>query len=130
MIVNFPKLSYTASCSLIYKEVVSNYLQQCLKQCLSYLLDASKAFDRIHSGKYLLFYTSYIGSVYTEAVCVSWNNYIYIYIYLFINKLLIQLKESGYGCHLNGIYMGALAYADDITITFPSRRGVHEMLLV
>ena len=27
--------------------------------------------------------------------------------------LLLKLKESGYGCHLNGIYMGGLAYADE-----------------
>ena len=41
-----------------------------------------------------------------------------------------KLKESGYGCHLNGIYMGALAYADDITITCPSRRGLHKILVL
>ena len=39
--------------------------------------------------------------------------------YIYIDKLLLKLKESDYGCHLNGIYMGALAYADDITITCP-----------
>ena len=50
--------------------------------------------------------------------------------YIYIDKLLLKLKESGYGCHLNGIYIGALAYADDITITCPSRRGLHKMLLL
>ena len=49
---------------------------------------------------------------------------------MYIDKLLLKLKESGYGCHLNGIYMGALAYADDITITCPSRRGLHKMLVL
>ena len=49
---------------------------------------------------------------------------------IYIDKLLLKLKESGYGCHLNGIYMGALAYADDITITCPSRRGLHKMLVL
>ena len=37
---------------------------------------------------------------------------------------------GGCCCHLNGIYMGALAYADDITITCPSRRGLHKMLVL
>ena len=36
---------------------------------------------------------------------------------IYIDKLLLKLKESGYGCHLNEIYMGALAYADDIYIS-------------
>ena len=49
---------------------------------------------------------------------------------IYIDKLLLKLKESGYGCHLNGIYMGALAYADDITITCPSRRGLHKILVL
>ena len=31
------------------------------------------------------------------------------FLYIYIDKLLIKLKESGYGCYLNGIYMGALA---------------------
>ena len=34
--------------------------------------------------------------------------------------LLLQLRNSSYGCHLNGVYMGALSYADDITLIAPS----------
>ena len=40
----------TVLCSLMYKEVVSNYLQNG-SNVYSCLLDASKAFDRIHFGK-------------------------------------------------------------------------------
>ena len=32
--------------------------------------------------------------------------------------LLIRLKESGYGCHMNGHFMGVRSYADDITYIF------------
>ena len=42
----------------------------------------------------------------------------------------ILLKESGIGCHLNGTYCGALAYADDITISCPSRRGLNRLLYI
>ena len=46
-------------------------------------------------------------------------------------QVMIKIfKESGYDCHLNGIYMGVLAYADAITITCPSRRGLHKMLVL
>ena len=43
---------------------------------------------------------------------------------------MILLKKSGIGCHLNGTYCGALAYADDITISCPSRRGLNRILYI
>ena len=39
---------------------------------------------------------------------------------LYLDNLLISLKQSGISCHINGTYMGALGYADDITLTCPS----------
>ena len=36
-----------------------------------------------------------------------------IFFSIYIDSLLLQLRNSGYGCHLNGVYMGALFYADD-----------------
>ena len=47
---------------------------------------------------------------------------------IYIDPLLLQLRNSGYGCHLNGVYMGALSYADDITLIAPSIGGLNEML--
>ena len=38
---------------------------------------------------------------------------------LYIDPLLVQLSNSGYGCHIAGIYTGALSYADDITPLCP-----------
>ena len=31
---------------------------------------------------------------------------------LYIDPLLDRLRRSGYGCHIKGVYMGALSYAD------------------
>ena len=47
---------------------------------------------------------------------------------LCIDGLLIRLKKSGVGCHMNNIYMGALSYADDITISCPSLYGLSIVL--
>ena len=47
---------------------------------------------------------------------------------IYIDLLLLQLRNSGYGCHLNGVYMGALSYADDIRHITPSIGGLNEML--
>ena len=37
---------------------------------------------------------------------------------------------SGFGGHIKGVYMGALSYADDITIMCPSIGGLNEMLKI
>ena len=40
---------------------------------------------------------------------------------LYIDPLLVQLSNSGYGCHIAGVYAGALSYADDITLLCPMK---------
>ena len=47
---------------------------------------------------------------------------------LYLNNVLITLKQSGLGCHINGTYMGALGYADDSILTCPSLNGLNSML--
>ena len=47
---------------------------------------------------------------------------------MYIDNLLIKLKHSGYGCHVDNIFMGALSYADDITLLSPSLHGLNRML--
>ena len=47
---------------------------------------------------------------------------------LYMNSLLLQLKDSGFGCHIGNEFYGALAYADDVALLCPSRSGLQEML--
>ena len=47
---------------------------------------------------------------------------------LYLDNLLISLKQSGLGCHINGTYMEALGYTYDITLTCPSLYGLNYML--
>ena len=47
---------------------------------------------------------------------------------LYLDKLLIRLKNSNIGCSIKGCYTGALSYADDITLSCPSIRGLNRML--
>ena len=47
---------------------------------------------------------------------------------LYLDNVLISLKQPGLGCHINGTYMGALGYADGITLTCPSLYGLNSML--
>ena len=144
----------TVMCSLIFKEIVDHYLHHG-SNVYSCLLDASKAFDRVHYGTLFrlllkkdvprcvirLVFDSYI----RQKACATWNKQMSeyftmengvkqggvispIFFSIYIDPLLLQLRNSGYGCHLNGVYMGALSYADDITLTAPSIGGLNEML--
>ena len=36
--------------------------------------------------------------------------------YIYIDKLLYQLRTSGSGCFIGEVFLGALAYADDIVL--------------
>ena len=47
---------------------------------------------------------------------------------LYLDKLLIRLKNSNIGYSINGCYTGALSYADDIALSCPSIRGLNRML--
>ena len=47
---------------------------------------------------------------------------------IYIDKILCKLKRSGLGCRMGNSYVGALSYADDITLLCPSIRGLNKML--
>ena len=49
---------------------------------------------------------------------------------VYIDKLLLDLKHPGYGCHLGDTFTGVLSYADDITLICPSLRGMNCMLKI
>ena len=38
----------------------------------------------------------------------------------YIDTLLTRLRESGVGCHIDGVFAGAFGYADDIVLSAPS----------
>ena len=43
---------------------------------------------------------------------------------IYLYNILFLWKKSGIGCHMNGMYMAALGYANDITLTWPSLYGL------
>ena len=49
---------------------------------------------------------------------------------LYIDPLLVQLSNYRYGCHIAGVYAGALLYPDDIKLVCPSVWGLNEMLKI
>ena len=47
---------------------------------------------------------------------------------IYIDDILTLLRKSGLGCHLHGVFYGALFYADDILLLSASRSGLQEMV--
>ena len=47
---------------------------------------------------------------------------------VYLDSLLIELRRSGLGCHIGGVFFGAFCYADDVIILSPSRDSLQLML--
>jgi hypothetical protein len=47
---------------------------------------------------------------------------------LIMDKLLLMLENSGLGCHIAGLFMGAVAYADDLIVLSASVRHLQMIL--
>ena len=81
-------------------------------------LNKLKNLPRKHLNKNLKHYYRYCffekNHVVFEKNCNFFSSY--------IDPLLTNLKQSGVGCHMNNVYMGALSYAD-VTLLSPSIRG-------
>ena len=144
----------TNMCSLAYYEVINHYLCN-HSNVYSCLLDASKAFDRVHYGKLfnILLYKKVpfviirllLDAYIRQEARVIWNSCKSQYFRvkhgvkqggvispilfnLYIDRLLLCLQRSGLGCHISNTYMGALSYADVITLISPSLYGLNRML--
>ena len=49
---------------------------------------------------------------------------------VYMDELLLRLRKSGVGCHVGGVFAGAVGYADDLLLLAPSRSGMQTMLRI
>ena len=47
---------------------------------------------------------------------------------VYLDPLFAELRKEGVGCHLAGMWMGAVGYADDVILLAPSRAAAQRML--
>ena len=47
---------------------------------------------------------------------------------VYINDLICELREAGLGCHIGGLFVGCLGYADDLLLLSASRCGLQSMV--
>ena len=49
---------------------------------------------------------------------------------IYLNPLLEELRACGVGCHIAGMFMGVVAYTDDLLLLAPNRRAAQIMLSI
>ena len=49
-------------------------------------------------------------------------------IYMYLDQNILSLKDLGVGCHLNGMFVEAFSYADDVTLLAPTNMALKAML--
>ena len=152
----FKKHSSTVICTALLLETIEYYIENG-SDCYLLLLDASKAFDRVEYVK--LFNTlrdrkmcpivlRLIMNMYTnQEFQVKWNTVLSSkcktsngvkqggclspsLFSVYLNNLIVKLRNSNIGCRYRSEYMGVFGYADDLSLLCPSFSGIREMLNV
>jgi exonuclease III len=119
------------------------------------LLDASKAFDKVlHNGLFKKMITRGVPLVlvrilkhwYSHLCCaVRWNSTLgeffsvecgirqggvlspFLFAF-YIDDLIDNLRQSGYGIHIGGLFVGCVVYADDIVVLSASCYGLQRLI--
>ena len=154
--IGFKTHHSTTQCTFVLQETIDYFVSKG-SPCYVILLDASKAFDRVHYGKLFeilrdrglcptlskLLLNMYVN----QKLRVRWNDTLSqqfdcrngvkqgavlspILFCVYMDELLRRLKKSNYGCHIGTHYLGAVSYADDLTLIAPSLSAAREMLKI
>ena len=150
----FKKDHSTSMCTSVLKEVCSYYLAKDTDVYVC-LLDASKAFDRVHFGKLFRLLEKrnipvqirrLLLDMYTrQKMKTVWNGsesdefnvkngvkqggiLSPILFCIYIDELLVRINESGLGCHIGHLSFAGLGYADDVTTSAPSLSAMQSIL--
>ena len=152
----FKKSHSTSHCTFAVNETIQYYINNKSNVCAT-LLDASRAFDRV---EYVQLFKSLMSKgicpviarflvfMYTnQNIRIKWGNTYSDRIYvsngvkqggvmspllftLYIDNLLLRLKNSAVGCYIGTEFCGAFGYADDMVLLTPSIHNLRQMLRI
>ena len=144
----------TDTCTWLLKETVGYYnrngsnVYACFLDCSKAfdMVDHDKLFEKLHKRKLpniflrFLYYTysqqkarvkwqSTYSSVFKVINGVKQGGVLSPVLYaVYINELLNEFQKDGIGCWIGRRYVGALCYADDLSLLCPSLKGLQKML--
>ena len=138
----------TAMCSSVLIERVHFFVKSG-SNMYGCFLDALNALNKVHYGKLFSLLMSkglpnvvvrfILDGYIRQSVCIQWegvksrnfntsNGVISPILFsIYYDELITRLSRSRYGCRLSGKFVGALSYADDMTLRCPSLHGLQEM---
>ena len=110
----FKKKHSTSMCTMALKETLAYYSGDGgTAFCTS--LDATKALDRVDYCK-----------LFRELI----KRDVPAIHLLYVDGLLQRLRDSKIGCWIGSVYVGVLAYADDVTLLVPTPRAMRLQLQI
>ena len=146
----------TTMCSAMLKEIAHSFNAKG-SNVYAVLLDATKTFDRVEFAKmFQLLLDKGMNTLYVrcllfmysqQKLCVQWNSITSaafsvkngvkqggvmspLLFGVYLDTLIVQLRECGFGCYVGPQFCGCLAYADDLVIMSPTKAGLQHMLNV
>ena len=150
-----PKHS-TTQCTFVLQNVINHYNARG-SPCFVFLLDASKAFDRVqyvrlfhllHDRGLCARISLLLAFLYTnQCMSVRWKSCLSqsfdctngikqggvlspTLFCIYFDELLTRLKKCGAGCYLGNQFVGALSYADDVALMAPTVSSAKKLLEV
>ena len=152
----FKKGHCTQMCTMVLKETISYYVNHNNTTFCTFL-DATKAFDRVQYCKLFNILSKrklpvciirlLINFYVDNFVHVTWSGASSdmfvasngvkqggvlspILFCVYIDQLLSRLSSSGVGCYIGNVFVGCLAYADDIVLVAPTPTAMRLMLVI
>jgi len=149
----FKRAHSTSQCTFVVNETIQYYLNN-NSNVYTTLLDASRAFDRVEYVKLFRVLMSkgicpviarFLVLLYTnQMIRVKWGSSIGLsfsvcngvkqggvmsplLFTVYIDELLLRLKNSSLGCYIGAEFCGAYGYADDVILVAPT---LHSLLFV
>ena len=152
----FKPMVSTTTCTWLVSEVTSHYIRSGTP-VITTLLDCSKAFDKckfvplfeklldrnlptIVVRMLIFIYTQQEawvkwGDVSSEGFRISNGTrqgsvFSPCLFSIYLDDLLKELRQCGLGCHMGGLWIGAVAFADDLLLMAPNRSAMAKMLKI
>jgi hypothetical protein len=150
-----PKHS-TTQCTFVFNEVV-NYYNHNGSDVYTMLLDASKAFDRVEYVKLFKLLLAkgicpllarFLAKMYmNQSMRIKWSDFHSnshtvtngvkqggvispLLFTVYIDELILRLKNAGIGCHIGNVFAGVFGYADDLSLLAPTKHALKVMLQI